>query len=762
MSDIALQKAGFTAGVLSPALFARVDLAKFDLGAKTLENFVVHAEGGVSNRPGTEFVLRALGERVRLVPFAFSTEQTYVLELGAGYLRVLKDGAAVTEPAQAVTAVAPGEPVALTVPGHGWASGDWIFLEALGGLEALNGRFYRIALTGPDEVTLADLDGQAVDGAGLPAWTGGGTAERVYRIATPWQAEDLARLKFVQSADTMYLTHPGHAPRKLTRSADDSWSLATVTFQPSILPPGGLSASGGAGGSTQFYRVTAVKAETFEESTPAGVSNGAAPTSGDPVALSWNAVAGAAKYNVYKLDNGIYGWIGASETTAFKDDNIAPDVSDTPPTGRNPFAAAGRYPAVVGLHEQRSVWGASEEEPQKTWMSTSSNYENLNVSTPSKDDDAVTFTIAARQVNEIRHYVSLGDLLLFTSGGEFKVNGGEEVALTPSNVNVKPQSYRGCSHVPPVVVGNTVLYVRYDGRAVYDLGYQLAADGYTGNEVTVLAKHLFQGEATIREMAYAQTPWSVIWCVLGDGSLAALTYMREHEVWAWSRHTTKGRVESIAVVREAEEDVVYLAVRRSVQGGERLYLERMKPREDRIIEEAFFLDSGLSYDGPPTASLAGLGHLEGESVAILADGGVQPRQVVTGGRVALQTAAARIHVGLPYEATIETLPVTVNDPAAAARRLRIHRVLLRVVGARGVRVGPGGGTYGGGSDGGGDLIEFKQRAGEPYGTPTRPFTGQIGLNVAPEWSEDTTILVRQSDPLPITVLGMTAQVEIGG
>ncbi|MEX0758646.1 MAG: hypothetical protein WD100_03610, partial [Tistlia sp.] len=378
-------------------------------------------------------------------------------------------------------------------------------------------------------------------------------------------------------------------------------------------------------------------------------------------------VAGAAKYNVYKLDNGIYGWIGATETTAFADDAIAPDVSDTPPTGRNPFAGTGRYPASVGLHGQRSVWGASDEEPQKTWMSTASNYENLNVSTPSKDDDAVTFAIAARQVNEIRHYVSLTDLLLFTSGGEFKVNGGEEVALTPANVNVKPQSYRGCSHVPPVVIGNTVLFVRYDGRAVYDLGYQLAVDGYGGNEVTVLAKHLFQGEATIREMAYAQTPWSIVWCVLGDGRLAALTYMREHDVWAWHRHSTRGAVESVAVVREQEEDVVYLAVRRTVQGSERVYVERMRRREDRVVEEAFFLDSGLSYAGPPTASLAGLDHLEGETVAILADGGVQPRQVVAGGRVALQTAASRIHVGLPYEATLESLPVTLSDPALAAR-----------------------------------------------------------------------------------------------
>lgn len=757
MTDLALTKAGFTAGVLSPALFARLDLSKFDLGAKTLENFLVHAEGGVSNRPGTEFVLRALGERVRLLPFAFSSEQTYVLELGEGYLRVIKDGAVVTEPSRAVTGLATGNPVSLTVPGHGYADGDWIFLEGLEGPGELNGRFWAVGVTDAESFTLSDLDGQGLDGAGLAAWTGGGAVERVYRIATPWTAAELERLKFVQSADVMYLAHPAHAPRRLSRSADDAWTLETVDFQPSIAPPTGLGAAGGSGGGPRHYRVTAVKAETFEESTAASVASAAAPTAGSPVSLSWSGVAGAAKYNVYKLDNGIYGWIGASETTAFEDDNIAPDVSDTPPTGRNPFAGAGAYPATVGLHGQRSVWGASDAEPQKTWMSTAANYENLNVSTPSKDDDAVTFTIAARQVNEIRHYVSLTDLLLFTSGGEFKVNGGEEVALTPSNVNVRPQSYRGCSHVPPVVIGNTVLFVRYDGRAVHDLGYQLAVDGYTGNEVTVLARHLFQGEARIREMAYAQTPWSIVWCVLGDGSLAALTYLREHDVWAWHRHVTRGAVESLAVVREDDEDVVYLAVRRLVQGSERVYLERLREREDRLIEEAFFLDSGLSYAGPPTAAVAGLGHLEGETVAILADGGVQPRQVVSGGRVTLQTAASRIHVGLPYEATLESLPVTLSDPAAAAKRLRVHRVLLRVVAARGLRVGPGGPDAASP-----ELVEVKQRAGEPYGTPTRPFTGQIGLNVAPEWGDDTTILVRQADPLPVTLLGLTAQLEVGG
>lgn len=755
MTEIALTKSGFTAGVLSPALFARVDLSKFDLGARRLENFLVHAEGGVSNRPGTEFVIRARGSQVRLIPFAFSSEQTYVLELGEQYLRVIKDGAVVTGPSRGLAGVTLGAPVALAVPGHGCAEGDWVFLEGLAGPEALNGRFYAVSVLDADNLTLADLDGLPLDGTGLAAWGGGGALERVYRLATPWAAAELARIKFVQSADVMYLVHPSHAPRRLTRSADDAWQLSTVDFQPSIAAPTGLSASGGSGGPAQQYRVTAVKAETFEESTPANLGHGAAPSGASPVTLSWAAVAGAAKYNVYKLDNGIYGWIGASETTSFADDNIAPDVSDTPPTGRTPFAGAGSWPGTVGLHEQRSVWGASDAEPQKTWMSTASNYENLNVSTPSKDDDAVTFTIAARQVNEIRHYVSLSDLLLFTSGGEFKVNGGEEVALTPSNVNVRPQSYRGCSHVPPVVVGNTVLFVRYDGRAVYDLGYQLAVDGYAGNEVTVLAKHLFKGAARIREMAYAQTPWSIVWCVLGDGSLAALTYLREHDVWAWHRHVTQGAFESVAVVREADEDVVYLAVRRTVEGSERVYVERLKERRDEPVEEAFFLDSGLSYAGPPTDAVSGLWHLEGESVAILADGGVQPSRVVVGGRVSLQTPASRIHVGLPYEAVLETLPVTLADPAAAARRLRIHRVLLRVVGARGLWVGPGGGE-------GSDLVEVKQRAGEPYGTPTRPFTGRIGLNVAPEWADDTTLVVRQSDPLPITVLGMTAQLEVGG
>lgn len=175
MTEIALTKTGFTAGVLSPSLFARVDLSKFDLGAKRLENFLVHAEGGVSNRPGTEFVLRARGGAVRLVPFVFSSEQTYVLELGERYLRVVKDGAAVTEPARAVAGVALGEPVVLTVPGHGYADGDWLFLEGLAGPEALNGRFYEAAVADADALALADLDGRPIGGGGLPAWSGGGT-----------------------------------------------------------------------------------------------------------------------------------------------------------------------------------------------------------------------------------------------------------------------------------------------------------------------------------------------------------------------------------------------------------------------------------------------------------------------------------------------------------------------------------------------------------------------------------------------------------
>jgi hypothetical protein len=467
-------QSSFAGGVLSPSLHARVDLAKFDSGAKTLENFVVHPHGGASNRAGLQYVARAKGTSVRLLPFEFSTQQTYILEFGETYMRVIKDGGLVTETEVIITGATQADPVAISATAHGYTNGDWVYVSGVVGMTRLNNRFFQVANQTANTFEITDVDGIDIDGTGFAAYSSGGAAAKVYEIVSPYAAADLADLSVTQSADTLYLAHTGYAPRSLTRTDHTAWTFTELTFAPSIAHPTGASATAGAGSETHKWQITAMLAETFEESLPAAAVTPATitgATAADPVVitatshgfsdgdriliesvagmielndrrfvvanktansfelssedgsayvtyssggaaslveiiltsavalnasnkatLTWTAPSGdVEKYNVYREKNGIYGFIGSTEDTNYDDDGVTADLFDTPPKARNPFRLPGDYPGTVALHEQRAVWGASTNDPQKVWMSQSANFLNMNVSTPSKADDAVTF-----------------------------------------------------------------------------------------------------------------------------------------------------------------------------------------------------------------------------------------------------------------------------------------------------------------------------------------------------------------------------------
>ena len=600
------QKA-FSGGELAPSLFARADLTKFDIGAKTLENFFVHAHGGISNRAGLKYIYKATANAdVRLTPFEFSTTQTYILMFSPLKMRVLKDGGIVLNSStKTITAATQANPVVVTSNSHGLSNGDEVYITGVVGMTEINGRFFKIANVATNTFELTNyITGANINGTGYTSYSSAGTAASIFELTTPYTADDISALSYVQSADTLYLASTAHAPRKMTRTAHDNWTLTTITFVPSISAPGSLSTSGGGSGSESYsYKITARKEETEEESAPSAVvtaSSKAALSSSNTLTVSWGAVTDADRYNVYKLDNGLYGFIGATETTSFVDDNIDPDTTDSPPSPRTVFNSTNNYPGAVGLHQQRSVWGGTLAEPQKTWMSQSSNFENMNVSSPTKSDDSVTFQVAARQVNAIRHYISLRDMVQLTSGGEWVVSGGEDVAITPANVTVQPQSYRGSSTIPPIVVGNIVLYVEDDNRTINDLGYKFDVDGYVGDNLTVLVPHIFEN-VTIVDWAYAQSPDTVVWVVLSDGTAAGLTYMREQQVFAWHRHTTTdGDFKGVATIREGNDDVPYFLVERRLAAATTWFVERMESREILDVKDSFFLDSGLSLDSPVT------------------------------------------------------------------------------------------------------------------------------------------------------------------
>jgi hypothetical protein len=586
-------------GEVSDAIAARVDIDKYKTSVYKCENFFPQVHGGLTNRPGLQFIAEAKGTgTTRLIPFEFNTTQTYVLEFGDQYMRVFKDAGQVldTSVSLTITGATAADPVVITTSAsHGLSDGESVYITGVAGMTQLNGRTFNITSLTATTFSIQNSAGADVDGSAYTAYTSGGTADKVFELATPYVAADIFDLEYVQSADVMTITHPNYAPRDLTRTDHDAWTLSTITFAPSQAAPTNVSVTATGGSTTFTYAVTAVNEETLEESLPATGSSSTSKAAGWDNTVTWVAAAGAGTYNIYREENGIYGFVGRAEGTSFNDDNIDPDGTDTPPKSRNPFNAAGDYPSTVGYHQQRRIFANTDNDTQKFFMSQTGNISNMSFSSPQKDDDAITVTIASRQVNEIRHFVSLSDLVILTSGGEWLVEGIDGV-ITPGGIQVKPQSYYGSTNLTPIVAGDIVIYMQ-PGQTVRDLGYKYESDSYSGNDLSVLARHLFDYNS-VSDWSFAQAPHNLIWCVRDDGICLSLTYSREQNVFGWSRHTTQGDFKSVASIREGDDDFSYFIVERTVNGSTMKYVERMQTRDFTDIQDSFFVDSGLTLDNP--------------------------------------------------------------------------------------------------------------------------------------------------------------------
>lgn len=682
----------FTAGELSPALWARVDLSKYQSGLKTGKNIFVHPHGGASNRAGLEFIreVKDSADKANLIPFEFSVEQSYVLEFGDLYFRVYRDGGVIFK-------------------------------------------------------------------AGVP-----------YQVTTPYLESEVADIVFIGEADVVYLCHENHAVRKIARIADDNWTLTTVTFAPSQAAPTGVLGqilAGPGTGVVYTYVVSAVNGESGEESLPSSavsINNNLSVSGAQNQVYGWAAVAGASRYIVYRLDNGVYGYIGGTEGTNFKDENIVPDLSDTPQTARNPFSGTGNYPRCATFVEQRLAFASTILDPQAVWLSQSANYENFGYSQPSKASDAVTFRIRAKQVNRVRSMIAMRGLLLLTSGAEWVVSGGTNSdAISPSAIKIDNQGYRGAAKVQPIVVGNTVLFAQNRGGVVRDFSYQFTEDSFVGKDLTILARHLFENK-NIVAWGYAQAPHSIAWVVLDDGSLCSLTYMKEHEVWGWTRHESAADAffEDVAVIAEGNEDVPYFIVKRTINGQTKRYIERLHTRVFDTIADAFFVDCGLTYDGAAVTTITGLGHLEGEEVIALADGNVVRGLTVSGGSITLGNAASKVHVGLAMEASMQTLDLDLGSVqglgTVQGRAKSVSEVVLRLENTRGIFIGPQDGVR---SDE--HLIEYKQRATEAWNEAIGLYTGDVHITPMWDWTDGGNMWVKQFDPLPMTILAIMPDVTIG-
>ena len=567
----------------------------------------------------------------------------------------------------------------------------------------------------------------------------GGSA---YEISSPYLEAELFDIKFAQSADTMYICHPNHHPRKLTRSGHTSWSLVDDVI---------------INGPFMDHNIETTTA------TPSHKSVGQTSTVTFSSTTGVNANQGFLSTDIGRLLHIADGHIKITSVTSttvvvgvvIKDLN---ETGSTTDFALGSFSDTSGYPSCVTFFEQRLVFAATIAQPQAIFFSKSADYENFddNYHGTVADDDAIVYTIASNQVNAIRFLTATRTLIIGTAGGEFAADGGGTgEAITPTNILINKQSNHGAANVDGISLGNATLFLQRAKRKIRELAYNFDVDGYTAPDLTILAEHIT--ESGITQMAYQEEPNSIIWCVRTDGQLLGFTYQREQQVTAWHRHIIGGSfgsgnavVESVEVLpTDDSEYQVWIIVKRTINGATKRYVEYLHNLKFDTTDDTSFnyLDSQLAYDGSATTTISGLDHLEGQTVSILANGSTHPNKVVSSGGITLERSSTKVKVGLPYVSLLQTMRIDAgaNNGTSQSKTKRIYEITARLYESIGIEIGPDLNNM--------ERIPFRSSS-NAMNSGINVFTGDKEIEFRGNYETDGFIFVRQNQPLPLTVLSL--------
>lgn len=502
----------------------RTDFAKYFNGASNIENFVVLPHGPITRRPGTYFVseIKTSSAKTRLIPFTFSTEQTYILEFGNLYIRFFKDDGQITEGNKVISAITKANPAVVTATSHGYSDGDFVNISGVVGMTEVNGKTFKVSNKTTNTFELQDVDGTNINSSGYTTYSSDGVANKIYQITTEYTTAQIFDLKFAQSADVMYICHPSHEVTKLSRTGHTSWSLDEVDF---------LSTGPFLDANTTTTTLTPSNASTGSRNITAsaitGINGG----------VGWLATDVG---RVISMNNGKATITArtsatvavATVTDAFDNTNAVTDWK------LGSFSDTTGHPSCVSFFEQRLVFAATSDQPQTMFFSKSGDYENMTSGTDA--DSAMIYTIASNQVNAIKSLKATRTLICMTTGGEYAVSSGtSQDAITPSNINIRKQSNYGSAGVDALSIGNATIFLQRAKRKVRELAYNFDTDGYVAPDLTILADHI--SETGIVQMDYQQEPYSIVWAARTDGVLSGLTYNRLENVVAWHRHIIGGK-----------------------------------------------------------------------------------------------------------------------------------------------------------------------------------------------------------------------------
>lgn len=712
MARLTLVQTNFTAGELSPRMLGRSDIARYQNGAQIIENAWPVVHGGVVRRNGSLFCAAAKypDRACRLVSYVFNASQAYMIEFGDLYARV----------------------------------------------------FY------PD-----------------------GTYTGV-ELVTPYDQTMLKDLEHVQGADTMFLFHQRVPIQRLRRITNTEWSLAPAPFVTKPFDEKGIdfvtaltisSTSVGAGrtvtasesaflaadvgreiwtgsGVARITAVTSATVATVEvlnafsvAVSPTWSMKGSPQTTNTlsaatPVGGSVSMTLGAAGWRVSDIGKFVKINGGLLEVTAYTSATAASGVIRTAPTSAvaspaNAWSLEASvwndidgYPGSGTLYQQRLAVAGSPGFPQTVWQSRTGEYLNFELGT--RDDDAISFNLSSDQINPILHLAQINALIPLTYGGEFTVTGGVEKPITPTNIQTKNPSVYGCSRVRPVRIGNELYFVQRAGRKLRAMAYKYDSDSYGSPDMSVLSEHATK--SGVVDIAFQQEPESILYLVRADGVMATMTVDRDQDVIGWARQITDGAYESVAAIPSADGDELWTVVRRTVNGQNVRYIERFSLGAQ--------VDSGIyAKNEVGSAVWGGLGHLEGKTVDVVADGVVMQPQVVTDGQITIPRTAFAVHIGINFKTRIVTLTPEVQGGTGSAQgnSMRVAEITLRFLETIGCDIN-------------GQPVAFRNMGSQVLDKPPALFTGVHRMENLGWERGEAVLTIEQSQPLPFHLLNVIKKV----
>ena len=690
----------FNAGVISPKLYSRDDLKHYNNGVARSNNFICSRYGPMEKRVGTKFVwdLGNPGEKVFFLPFVFSIKQSVLLEF-------------------------------------------------------LNKKIRFYTFDGEEFGPIADPNNPG----------------KQYEIETPFTDDQLDDIAYVQSLDVLYLAFADGKtpPYTLSRYANNNWKLQLFETED---------------GPYLDQNYSANKTMTLDKKTDVSTVTLQNFTLGTPDIGRWIRV-NTPRYNentyVYE-DKWSYGKIasvsddGATITINWTFRNIVDEEDQewvTAPTsewrlgvwhtGTSNTDYPVTYPTKVSIHQQRLVWAGMTNKP---WIWTSNTFAYKNYA-PSdyegniSDSNSINADISTDKVSEIFWVKSVKSLLIGTELGEIRMYSSG-TAITPSDYVTNRESSYGSYNGEPIVTDDTLIFIQRLQRTIRSLSYDYNADAFVGPELSVFAEHLTAGG--IRKMVFQKEPNNTIWCIKEDGTLLTLTYDKQQEVIGWSQCRVAGK--DVAIIDSAvlpsnvyQQDMVLFAVERTINGTKKRYLELLSKNftEGVAREDACFLDcSAQLVMDQGFDIIEGLDFLEGETVRVTDEGAVQGDYVVKDGMIQLDAFCKNIWVGLPYDASFETLERDFQDKQISTKmsKLRVYKLKLYLNKSLGVtmhRLENGSKTQ---------LATFNPA----LETDVAPelITGKIEIEVPSAWDCDYRLAIESEPGLPCTVSGITIGVEI--